>query len=107
LPCGAWFRLSRADEERWCGEITDINSDEDTYTVQLEDGREFNVEWVAGYRDWDVGDKVILTVESGFGFMVYGTRHTYVSVEETVEAVPDDDRRVSAAFPEILMPEAR
>jgi hypothetical protein len=57
--------------------------------VQLEDGREFNVEWVAGYSEWDVGDKVILTVESGFGFTVYGTRHTYVSVEETVEAVPE------------------
>lgn len=80
---------SRADEDRWWGEITEISSDGDTYTVQLEDGREFDVEWLAGYSDWHVGDKVILTVESGFGFMVYGTRHTYVSVEETIEAVPD------------------
>jgi hypothetical protein len=92
--------LSRAAEDRWWGEITDISPDGDTYTVQLEDGREVNVEWVAGYSDWDVGDRVILTVDSGFGFMVYGTRHTYVSVEEAVEAVPDDYRRVSAAFPE-------
>jgi hypothetical protein len=92
--------LACAAEDRWWGEITDINSDGDTYTVQLEDGRELNVEWVNGYSDWDVGDTVILTVDSGFGFMVYGTRHTYVSVEKTVEAVPDGDRRISTTFPE-------
>jgi hypothetical protein len=92
--------LSRADEDRWWGEITDISLDGDIYTVQIEDGRLFNVEWKNGYSDWDVGDTVILTVDSGFGFMVYGTRHTRVWVEETVEAVPDDDR-ASIAFPEL------
>jgi hypothetical protein len=53
----------------WC--ITAANEDEDSYTVETEDGRVFNVEWYAGFSDWDVDDKVIPTVDSGFGFMVY------------------------------------
>jgi hypothetical protein len=69
-------------EDRWWGEITNITADEQTYTVETEDGRSFNVEWYGGYRGWDVGDTVILTVDAGFGFMVYGTYHTRVWVDK-------------------------
>jgi len=51
----------------------------------------------AGYSGWDVGDTVILTVDSGFGFMVYGTYHTRVWVDEVTDLVPDD-YRVAVAF---------
>ncbi len=78
---------ARADEERWWGEITDIGSEGDIYTVQIKDGRLFNVVWKNGYSDWNVGDTVILSVDPGFGFMVYGNRQTQVWVEETGEAV--------------------
>jgi hypothetical protein len=86
---------SRAEEDRWWGEI--MTADEDTYRVQTEDGRLFNVEWYAGYNGWDVGDTVILTVDSGFGFMVYCTYHTRVWVDEVTDVVPDD-QRVAIAF---------
>ena len=67
-------------------------ADGDNYTVEIEDGRLFSVEWYAGYSGWDVGDTVILTVDSGFGFMVYGTYHTRVWVDEVADAVPDASR---------------
>jgi len=34
---------------------------------------------------------VILTADSGFGFMVYGTFHTRVWVDEVTDLIPDDD----------------
>jgi hypothetical protein len=104
LAVFAYWNLAqsaRADEECWWGEITDISSEGDIYTVQIEDGRLFNVEWKNGYSEWNVGDTVILTVDSGFGFMVYGTRHTRVWVEEAVEAVPDDNDRTAIGSPEL------
>lgn len=84
VPC------SRADEDRWWGTIMEMIADEDAYTVQTEDGRLFKLEWCAGYSGWDVGDTVILTVDSGFGFMVYGTYHTRVWVDEVTDLVPDN-----------------
>jgi hypothetical protein len=87
----SFIPLSRAEEDRWWGEIT-ATTDEGTYTVQIEDGRLFKVDWYAGYSGWAVGDTVILTVESGFGFMVYGTNHTRVWVDEVTDLVPDDYR---------------
>jgi hypothetical protein len=98
LAFGSLAPSSRA-EERWFGVITAADDDGNSYTVETDDGRVFYVIWEAGYSGWDLDDKVILTVDSGFGFMVYGTRHTYVWVEETVEAVPDDDHQVP--FPEL------
>jgi hypothetical protein len=79
---------SRAEEDKWWGVI--MTADGDAYTVETEDGRMFNVECYAGYSGWDVGDTVILTVDSGFGFMVYGTYHTRVRVDEVTDLVPDD-----------------
>jgi hypothetical protein len=68
-------------EERIFGTILDESGD--TYLVEAEDGTRYKVEWYAGSLLWSAGDTAILTTESGMGFMVYGTNHTYVSVEET------------------------
>ncbi len=73
---------------------------------QRADGRLFNVVWKNGYSDWDVGDTVILSVDPGFGFMVYGNRQTQVWVEETGEAVPDNGDRASILVPRTLTPGA-
>jgi hypothetical protein len=73
------------------GVITAITDDEDVYTIQTEDGRLLHCEWYAGYSNWSVGDTAILTVDSGLGFMVYGTFHTRVWVDEVTDLVPDDD----------------
>ena len=109
LAVFAYWNLTqsaRADEERWWGEITDIGSEGDIYTVQIKDGRLFNVVWKNGYSDWDVGDTVILSVDPGFGFMVYGNRQTQVWVEETGEAVPDNGDWASILVPRTLTPGA-
>jgi hypothetical protein len=63
------------------GELT--VKDGDYYIVQAEDGIRYRVEWFAGASAWNVGDQVILTADSGFGFMVYGTNHARVWIEET------------------------
>jgi hypothetical protein len=75
-------------EERIFGTILD--EDGDTYLVEAEDGTRYKVEWDAGSTLWGVGDEAILTTESGMGFMVYGTNHTYVSIEETEQSSLDD-----------------
>jgi hypothetical protein len=75
-------------EEKICGTILD--EDGDTYLVEAEDGTRYKVEWNAGSTLWSVGDKAILTTESGMGIMVYGTNHTYVSIEETEQNSLDD-----------------
>ena len=75
-------------EERIFGTILDEEGD--TYLVEAEDGTRYKVEWNAGSTLWSVGDEAILTTESGFGFMVYGTNHTYVSIEETEESSLDE-----------------
>lgn len=91
VPC------SRADEDRWWGTIMEMIAVEDAYSVQTEDGRLFKLEWCAGYSGWDVGDTIILTVDSGFGFMVYGTYHTRVWVDEVTDLVPDNQAGGQAA----------
>lgn len=67
-------------EERIFGTILD--EDGDTYLVEAEDGTRYKVEWIAGSILWSVGDETILTADSGMGFMVYGTNHTYVSSKQ-------------------------
>jgi hypothetical protein len=76
-------------EERIWGRILDV--DGDYYIVQAEDGTCYRVEWFSGSSTWDVGDQVILTADSGFGFMVYGTNYTRVWIEETDQDQPGGD----------------
>ena len=39
------------------------------YVVQMDDGSLLDVEWDSGYDDWSRGDRVMLTTESGGGYM--------------------------------------
>jgi hypothetical protein len=51
-----------------------------TYVVQMDDGRLLDAEWDSGYDDWSRGDRVILTTESGKGYMYDEDRRTEVDV---------------------------
>jgi hypothetical protein len=41
----------------------------------MDDGKLLDAEWTSGEEDWSIGDRVILTTESGGGLMFSGDRH--------------------------------
>jgi hypothetical protein len=51
-----------------------------TYIVQTDDGKLLDAEWTSGYDDWSRGDRVILTTESGEGYMYSENGRTQVDV---------------------------
>src|SRR5690348_2362893 len=51
-----------------------------SYVIQMDDGALLDVEWNSGYDNWSPGDRVILTTESGGGFMFYRNKRTQVDV---------------------------
>ena len=51
-----------------------------TYVVQMDDGRLLDAERNSGYDDWSNGDRVILTTESGEGYMYNEDGGTQVDV---------------------------
>ena len=50
------------------------------YVVRMDDGSLLDVEWDSGYDDWSRGDRVILTTESGEGYMYNEDGRTQVDV---------------------------
>jgi hypothetical protein len=46
----------------------------------MDDGKLLDAEWTSGEEDWSIGDRVMLTTESGGGFMFNGERRTQVDV---------------------------
>ena len=50
------------------------------YVVQMDDGKLLDVEWNSGYDDWSPGDRVMVTTESGEGFMFNEDERTQVDV---------------------------
>lgn len=51
-----------------------------SYVLQMDDGKLLDAEWDSGYDAWSIGDRVILTTESGGGFMFYQNKRTQVDV---------------------------
>jgi hypothetical protein len=68
----------KADEEGYRGTV--LRNLAATYVVQLDDGKLLYVEWNSGYDDWSAGDRVMLTTESGEGFMFNEEERTQVDV---------------------------
>ncbi|HEV3211425.1 MAG TPA: hypothetical protein VGY91_14300 [Chthoniobacterales bacterium] len=73
LPTG-----TNADDGGYLGTVIDNLAA--TYVVQMDDGRLLDAEWNSGYDDWSSGDRVILTTESGEGYMYSEDERTQVDV---------------------------
>ena len=68
----------KADEGGYLGTV--LRNLAATYVVRMDDGRLLDVEWDSGYDDWSRGDRVILTTESGGGYMYSDSGQTEVDV---------------------------
>jgi hypothetical protein len=69
---------AQADDGGYSGTVIDNLAA--TYVVQMDNGRLLDVEWNSGYDDWSSGDRVILTTESGEGYMYNEDGRTQVDV---------------------------
>jgi hypothetical protein len=76
LAC--WLPHTEAQDGGYRGTI--IRNPPASYVLQMDDGKLLNAEWTSGDDDWSIGDRVILTTESGEGFMFNGDRGTQVDV---------------------------
>jgi hypothetical protein len=69
---------TKADEGGYLGTVLQIGTA--NYVVQMDDGSLLDVEWDSGYDGWVRGDRVILTTESGGGYMYSESGQTEVDV---------------------------
>jgi hypothetical protein len=69
---------TKADNEGYSGVVIDNLAA--AYVVRMDDGKLLDAEWTSGYDDWSSGDRVILTTESGGGYMYNENGRTQVDV---------------------------
>jgi hypothetical protein len=69
---------TEAQEGQYWGTI--IRNPPASYVLQMDDGKLLDAEWTSGEEDWSIGDRVILTTESGGGLMFSGDRRAQVDV---------------------------
>jgi hypothetical protein len=69
---------TKADNEGYSGVVVDNLAA--AYVVRMDDGKLLDAEWTSGYDDWSSGDRVILTTESGGGYMYNENGRTQVDV---------------------------
>jgi len=75
----AFCRTStKADDGEYWGTVLQVGAA--NYVVQMDDGSLLDVEWDSGYDDWARGDRVLLTTESGGGYMYSESGQTEVDV---------------------------
>ena len=75
----AFCRTStKADDGGYWGTVLQIGAA--NYVVQMDDGSLLDVEWDSGFDGWARGDRVILTTESGGGYMYSESGQTEVDV---------------------------
>jgi hypothetical protein len=65
-------------DERYWGTI--IRNPPANYVLRMDDGKILNADWESGYDQWSIGERVILTTESGSGIMFFENRRTQVAV---------------------------
>ena len=68
----------KGQEEAFGGTV--LRTSAASYVVQMDDGKLLYAEWNSGDEDWSVGERVLLSTESGEGFMIFGTRRCQVDV---------------------------
>jgi hypothetical protein len=69
---------TKADDGGYLGTV--LENGAANYVVQMDDGSLLDVEWDSGYDGWSRGDRVILTTESGDGYMYNDDVQTEVDV---------------------------
>jgi hypothetical protein len=65
-------------EERYLGTI--IRNPPASYVLRMDDGKILNANWESGYDQWSIGERIILTTETGSGIMFFENRPTQVAV---------------------------
>jgi hypothetical protein len=79
FACLAFYPArTEAQEGQYWGTI--LRHPPASYVLQMDDGKLLEAEWTSGEEDWSIGDRVILTTESGGGYMFNGDRRTQVDV---------------------------
>ena len=80
LLVGLSFSSLEADlqDERYRSTI--IRNPPANYVLRMDDGKILNADWESGYDQWSIGERVILTTESGSGIMFFENRRTQVAV---------------------------
>jgi hypothetical protein len=73
-----WSRNMKAQEEAFLGTV--VRTSAASYVLQMDDGKLLYAAWNSGYEDWAIGDSVLLSTESGEGFMFYGDKRSQVDV---------------------------
>jgi hypothetical protein len=68
----------KADEGGYWGTV--IQNLAAAYVVQMDDGKMLEVEWDSGYDEWSAGNRVMLTTESGEGYMYNAAERSEVEV---------------------------
>ena len=69
---------TKADDGGYLGTV--LENGAANYVVQMDDGSLLDVEWDSGYDGWSRGDRVVLTTESGDGYMYNDDVQTEVDV---------------------------
>jgi hypothetical protein len=79
LVCLSFSSLeANFQEGRYWGTI--IRNPPANYVLRMDDGKILNAEWESGYDQWSIGERIILTTESGSGIMFFKKRRTRVAV---------------------------
>jgi hypothetical protein len=73
-----WLPRTEAQDGGYWGTI--IRKPPASYVLQMDDGKLLDAKSTSGDEDWSIGDRVILTTESGEGFMFNEDRRTQVDV---------------------------
>ena len=73
-----WPHNIKAQEGAFLGTV--VRTSAASYVLQMDDGNLLYAEWNSGYEDWSVGERVLLSTESGEGFMFFGDTRSQVDV---------------------------
>jgi hypothetical protein len=97
----AFCRTStKADEGGYLGTV--LENGAANYVVQMDDGSLLDVEWDSGYDVWSRGDRVILTTESGGGYMYSDDGQTEVDVFPYNPADIGNWSQISDVLPDMI-----
>ena len=69
---------ANGQDQRYWGTI--FRNPPANYVLRMDDGKILNAEWESGYDQWSIGERIILTSETGSGIMFFENQRTQVAV---------------------------